>query len=128
MPSALIVEDDSNDLLLLGHYLNKLGLKVTSAGTVEQAKALLVQRVGSDPFRIAFVDYNMQGSIGNGSDILRSCRQICPRLPVVMLTGTTNPDLIFSWLKEGFLHISRKPLATDQLEILLSQFGIPIKT
>lgn len=128
--SVLLVEDDPNDLLIEGRLLHKLGLEVSNAGTVAQARAMVIARLGSSrpvPFDLALVDLRLVGSDGDGLDVIRYLREVCPRVPVVMVSGSIAPASLRALESLGHVYLAWKPLTSATITMMLDHYKIAYK-
>jgi CheY-like chemotaxis protein len=124
---ALLVDDDPDDLVLLGRALHKLGVDVTSASVVSQAESILTMRVAQDasrPFDIAFIDIKLVGSNGDGLRVANLFRQLAPSVPVVIVTAYEHPGAIAPLLGKGFVELAFKPVETETLKLILDRHKI----
>jgi len=128
MPCALIVEDNPNDLVWIGEILHRLAFDVWSAGTVAQARSLLIERmlVNADrPFDIAFVDLQMVGSVGNGLDIVLMLRELALKVPVVISTGAVHSAVIDVLWGLHYFAMAPKPMTRETMIHILECHKIP---
>lgn len=78
---VLLVDDDGLVRLTLGALLEDEGLLVTEAGSLEEARARLVE----DQFRLVVLDHRLPD--GAGPDLLGELRALSPVPRIAMLTG-----------------------------------------
>jgi len=128
MPCALLVEDEPDDLILIGRRLHDLGLKVFSAGTLDHARALMISRLTerSDlPFSIALVDLKLIGSTGNGMDVLRTFRELAPKMPTILVSGYDLSVVLKDAKEFKFITVASKDaLDNGTLKMILDQHQI----
>ncbi len=85
---VLLVEDEGLIRLTLAETLEDAGYTVVSAGTGDEACALLNHR---HRFDVLVTDIQMPGST-DGIDVARSFHETHPNQPVVFMTG--RPDML----------------------------------
>lgn len=102
----LVVDDSAVNRRLYGSLLKKNGFTVQTAGDGEEALA----KVGKEMPSLVLLDYMMPTV--NGIDVLRRLRsdEKTARLPVVMLTASSEPDHIDTALAEGANDYITKPV------------------
>lgn len=104
---ALVVDDDPGTRLLGRRHLEKEGWEVTEAEDGGQA---LVALAKGDQFDLMVLDLDMP-TLG-GREVLKATRAslATATLPVVVLTGTTDPDAELNVPESGADDFIRKPL------------------
>lgn len=121
MAVILVVEDDEQVRVLAESFLQGEGHKTLSAGTVEQAVALLE---GDEPIELLFVDITLQHDYGAGLSLGAKAMELRPDLKVLYTTGQGVTDgMLALFVKESaFLP---KPYTGDQLTtVLRTKFGL----
>jgi CheY-like chemotaxis protein len=85
----LCVDDEETSLLLRKPVLETAGYEVITAGSATQALEILSSR----KIDLLLTDYLMPGQ--NGTELARAAKNICPELPVIILSGVTElpPDM-----------------------------------
>jgi PAS domain S-box-containing protein len=93
----LIVDDDADDLELCLRNLKKsdLDFEAVTAATRQD----FVRRLREQPFDIVLTDYRMKG--WTGIDALSIVRQVQPRTPLILLSGTLGDELAVDCIKSG---------------------------
>jgi CheY-like chemotaxis protein len=106
-PRALVVDDDPGTRLLGRRNLEKDGWEVTEAEDGGQA---LVALARGDHYDLMVLDLDMP-TLG-GREVLKATRAslATASLPIVVLTGTTDPDAELHVLEAGADDYIRKPL------------------
>ena len=105
---VLIVDDDAAVAEVLAEHLNgAYAVDIVSNGiqaleSVRQARPDLV-----------LLDLNMPGL--SGLDVLRRLRAMDARLPVLIVTGTSDDGLIRETIRSGGFSYIRKPFSTKYL-------------
>jgi len=85
----LCVDDEETSLLLRKPVLEKAGYEVLTAASATQALEILSSR----KIDLLLTDYLMPGL--SGTELARAAKNICPKLPVILLSGVTElpPDM-----------------------------------
>lgn len=124
-PQILIIDDDSNDLLLSRITLEGFGCQVFETNSLGTAKALICSRRGSArglPFDIIFLDLRIPGS--EIKDYLEMFKQEAPRVAVVILTGHPEaPELKDALATPRMVLV--KPLRDTDVKYLLDLLQVP---
>lgn len=107
--SILIIDDSAFDLKLYQHLLEPQGIRLRF---VQDPLNTLTELEHHKP-DLVLSDYNMPQA--NGLDILRVIRQVYSQseLPVLFVTGTDDPEILFEIIKETNLKPIHKPLSHD---------------
>ena len=106
-PLALVVDDEPPDLMLMGAIMERLGFDVVEAVDGEEA---LRHLDGDEDFAVMLLDLNMPGM--DGLEILDHVRGTLKTaaLPVVILTGSEDPDDQIRLLAAGADDYIKKPI------------------
>ena len=117
MPAAhiLIVEDEVNIRAALGTILEKMGHRVRSAATGEEALALLDES-GCD---LVITDLKMPGM--DGMELLRRIRQAWPPTEVVVMTAYGSIETAVEAMRLGAYDYLTKPLDRDRLPVVIEK-------
>ncbi|MGE3624347.1 MAG: response regulator, partial [Bdellovibrionales bacterium] len=110
----LAVDDEKLMLRLVFDVLAQQGFRhVTLATTGHQAIELVAER----PFDLIITDLKMEGMDGLG--VVRFVRQSltssCPRVPIIMLTATTEIKAVLEARDTGINEYLLKPFTAEQL-------------
>lgn len=109
-PGRTLVVDDSPDIQrLLAHYLKSAGHRVFSAGTGEEA----LEALQNYPVSLVLMDIEMPGM--GGQQALEHLRAQGRKLPVLALTGHSEPALHQALLDAGFDQVITKPVRRDTI-------------
>jgi len=100
---VLVIDDEELIRLLFEETLGKLGYKVVIAKNGSEGLELIKQR----DFDLLFLDLKMPGM--DGAEIFRQVKTINPNLPVVIITGYPNSDMMDRALAHGPFGIMKKP-------------------
>jgi two-component system, OmpR family, response regulator len=108
--SLLIVDDDEMFQSLLGFVLQKAGHRVALAASAGQMQSLL----DAERFDLVLLDLGLPDQ--DGLAVLRQLRA-ASRIPVIVVTGTTDRELLLAALELGADDYLNKPF--DPREVLL---------
>lgn len=111
MAVVLIVEDEEQVRVLAESILQEHGHKTLSAGSMEQAVALLE---GDDKIELLFTDLALHGDTQAGLALAQEIIKRLPGLPVLYTTGQGITDGMKALFVERFGFIP-KPYTADQL-------------
>ena len=113
-PHVLVVDDDGTNRMIARAVLEKEGYQVTEAA--DGAQALEILNLGV-PFDLMVLDLDMPRV--SGDQVLVGVRSSLSTagLPVVVLTGTTDPDAEYRLLEQGADDYIRKPLDPPRLAV-----------
>jgi len=121
--TVLVVDDEADIRELLELSLVRMGLAVESAGSVAAAKQLLQ----SKHFDLCLSDMRLPD--GDGLELVRHIGTQCADLPVAVITAFGSTENAVAALKAGAFDYLTKPLALDQLRLLVkSALSLPQKT
>lgn len=109
LPHVLVVDDEQAIRDAFRSTFERAGYTVTSAATGEEAIAALRR----EPPDIAFVDLVMPGT--SGVQVIRAIHDIDETLPVVIVTGYPDSELMHQALAYSPLVILAKPVQTKAL-------------
>jgi two-component system response regulator AtoC len=117
MPAAriLIVEDEVNIRAALGTIVGKMGHQVRSAGTGQEALALL-EEGGCD---LVITDLKMPGM--DGVELLRRIKEAWPRTEVVVMTAYGSVETAVEAMRLGAYDYLMKPLDRDRLPVVVEK-------
>jgi DNA-binding NtrC family response regulator len=108
-PEVLLVDDDHAVVAVVTRILKKSGFRVTSANSLDKARAILSQH----HFTILIYDL----SIGAGrklDEVMDELRAAQPRMPVLLITGYAGPDTE-SEVERLHIDLLEKPFEADEL-------------
>ena len=113
-PRLLVVDDDRAILTLIGTIALAEGFDVATTVSGEDAMTQIRQR----PVDLVLLDLRMPGV--TGLDVLRSIREIGPRVKVVLMTGYGTIDSAVEAVKLGAVDYLTKPFDLPRLRQLLA--------
>lgn len=119
--SALIVDDESDILELMSITLGRMGLQVTTAANVAEARRKLQEQ----KFDICFTDMRLPD--GSGLDLLAHISRHLPEMPVAMITAYGNVEAAVQALKFGAFDFVSKPVDLAMLRALV-QTALRLRT
>jgi len=85
-----------------------------------------IKWVKSSTFDLVFLD--LVGLDINGVEILKQIKEINPDLPVVIITGYPDSELMDQALKLGPLSVVKKPFTIDQIRSVMKPVSAPFPT
>ena len=112
-PRILVIDDEADLRELLEITLLKMGLDVDSAETLGQARAFLAK---SD---YALVLTDMRLPDGLGIDLVREVTTLYKGTPIAVITAYGSAENAVVALKAGAFDYVTKPVALDQLRIMV---------
>jgi len=101
--NILVIDDDETLCSLFEDTLQESGHIVTTVRESFRGLELLKER----DYDLVFLDLKMPGM--NGAELFRQVRMINPELPVTIITGYPDSDLMMDALAYGPLGVMRKP-------------------
>jgi len=114
--SILVVDDEEVIRALFKESLEELGHRVVTAGNSSEGLELVKQR----DFDLVFLDLKMPGM--DGAELFRRVRTIKPNLPVTVITGYPDSDMMARALEQGPFGIMRKPFGEADITMALATF------
>lgn len=96
-PLRLLIADDANDLDLCLRDLRKSGIPF-EAETVS-TRDDFVRTLSAQPFDVVLSGYHMKD--WTGMDALSIVKEICPEVPLILLTGTLGDAVVVECMKMG---------------------------
>ncbi len=111
--TILLVDDETRLADVLTVALERLGYRVLSTGSGEDALRLL----DAESVDLLLTDLRMPGM--SGRDLLRESQRRQPNLPVVVMTAYSSVKDAVEVIKEGAFDYVGKPFEIDDLETVL---------
>jgi CheY-like chemotaxis protein len=106
---VLVIDDDSVIGLLFKEALEPLGHTVIATGTssegIEYAERLT--------FDMVFLDLKMPNI--DGAEVLARIKKVKPNLPVIIITGYPDSDIMGRALEQGHFSIMKKPFTQAEI-------------
>jgi two-component system response regulator PilR (NtrC family) len=112
-PRVLVVDDEADLRELLELTLLKMGLDVDSAETLRQARGLLAEA----EYQLVLTDMRLPDGLG-----LELVREVCAaykNTPIAVVTAFGSADNAVVALKAGAFDYISKPVALDQLRLMV---------
>ena len=107
--SILVIDDEKEMRSSLKVLLDHSGFSTVVASSVEQGLNIL----GQDFFDVVITDFFLQD--GTGSDIMKYCREYCPKTRVIVMTGYASLETAVQALRLGAFDYVIKPFDFDLL-------------
>ncbi|WP_305805741.1 sigma-54 dependent transcriptional regulator [Stenotrophomonas sp. YIM B06876] len=111
--SALVVDDERDIRELLVLTLGRMGLRVSTAANLAEARELLA----SNPYALCITDMRLPD--GNGIELVSEINRDYPCTPVAMITAFGSMDLAVEALKAGAFDFVSKPVDINVLRGLV---------
>ena len=102
-PHILIVDDEESILLMVRLYLEQSGYRVSTATSAESA----YQMLDKDELDVIMTDVMMPGE--DGLTFLAKVHQHLPDVPVVIMTGFAQLQIVVDAIKNGAFDFIHKP-------------------
>ena len=127
--TVLLVEDDDNFRKHIAQYLRSESFEIVEANSSVQACPLI--RKGN--ISLVLLDWDLhRGARGpedpsTGLEVLRTCHEVNPLLPVIVMSGEPFLDVRADSMEEGADCFLKKPFAFPMLSTLLRRWEIRVK-
>ena len=116
-PTVLVVDDDETLQSMFKLFLKKAGFSRLVVGTGKEALAAL----NKQKFDLCFLDLQLPDITGD--EIYKVAKDKYPDLPVVIITGYPDGEMMNNILKFGPVTMLKKPLKVEDLEETLRHLG-----
>jgi len=114
--AVLVVDDEEVVRELFRETLEELGHSVITAETGAEGLELVKQQ----DFALVFLDLKMPGM--DGAELLRQIKTIKPRLPVTIITGYPDSELMMRALAQGPFGVMNKPFGEADIVAAVNNF------
>jgi len=114
VPQVLVVDDEADLRELLELTLVKMGLDVDSAASLAEARALLA----ATEYQLVLTDMRLPD--GLGLELVREVTAAWKNTPVAVVTAYGSTDNAVIALKAGAFDYISKPVALDQLRLMVT--------
>jgi len=114
--NILVVDDEEVVRALFKETLEEQGHRVITAGTASRGLALVKQR----DFDLVFLDLRMPGM--DGAELFRQIKTIKPKLPVTIVTGYPDSDMMARALAQGPFGVMNKPFGESDIVTAVASF------
>ena len=108
-PTVLVVDDDESLQSLFKIFLKKIGFSRVVVGTVKEALLALSKQ----HFDLLFLDLKLPD--GPADDVYDAAKAADPELPIVIITGYPDSEMLDRILMKGPITVLKKPLQIEQL-------------
>lgn len=119
--NILVVDDEEIIRSLFKKTLEELGHKVVAAEIGLKGLELLKQQ----DFAMVFLDLKMPGI--DGAELFRQIKTIRPRLPVIIITGHPDSDIMSRALAQAPFGLMNKPFDESDIITAVNTF-LPVST
>ena len=116
-PTVLVVDDDPALQTLFKQFLKKVGFGRIVVGTGAEALAY----VEKQRFDLVFLDLKLPDIPGD--ELYAKIRKIYPDLPIVIITGYPDSEILTKILSSGPVTVIKKPIEYDQLNRTVKILG-----
>jgi CheY-like chemotaxis protein len=118
---VLIVDDEAAILFGFKKILQRGGVEVDTAETVEEALNLLQTK----DYQFVITDLKLSGSSAdNGFDIIRFAKGKRPETKIILITGYGTPEIMEKALSLGAAYYYEKPVSGTVLRDVLIRVGM----
>lgn len=107
--SVLVIDDEKEMRNSLNVLLIHSGFSTVAASSVEDG----LDALGRNFFDVVVTDYFLPD--GTGSDIMKYCREYCPKTRVIVMTGHASVETAVEALRQGAFDYVIKPFDFDLL-------------
>jgi excisionase family DNA binding protein len=114
--NILVVDDEEVIRLLFRETLEDLGHMVMTAGTAAEALAMVKKL----DFDMVFLDLKMPGM--DGAELFSQIKTINPKLPVIIITGYPDSDMMARALAQGPFGVMNKPFGEVDILAAVNNF------
>lgn len=118
--AVLIVEDEQCIRDVLVELFETEGVRVSSAGTLDEAKLLL----GRHLFDLIVTDIRLGGRRDGGLQVMAAAGFLSPEATVIALTAYPDDDTRNASVRLGATHFLEKPIALERIAELAAQAGV----
>ena len=116
-PTVLVVDDDPALQTLFKQFLKKVGFGRIVVGTGAEALAY----VEKQRFDLVFLDLKLPDIPGD--ELYAKIKKIYPDLPIVIITGYPDSEILTKILSSGPVTVIKKPIEYDQLNRTVKILG-----
>lgn len=116
-PTVLVVDDDPAMQTLFKQFLKKAGFNRLVVGCGEEA----VKLAEKQSFEIVFLDLKLPDIPGD--EVYTRLKALHPHLPIIVVTGYPDSEILSRILAHGPVTVLQKPLKYELLDKTLKQLG-----
>jgi len=110
---VLVVDDEADIRELFDMTLARMGLDADCVGTLREAKV----KVAEGQYRLCLTDMRLPD--GEGLALVQHINEVCPQLPVAVITAHGSMSNAVAALKAGAFDYLSKPVSLEQLRTLI---------
>jgi len=116
-PTVLVVDDDTALQTLFKQFLKKAGFGRIVVGTGADA----ISYCQKQSFDLVFLDLKLPDIPGD--ELYAKLKEIHPDLPIVIITGYPDSEILSKILSGGPVTVIKKPIEFEQLNRTVKQLG-----
>ncbi len=116
-PTVLVVDDDTGLQSMFKLFLKKLGFARIVVGSGREALVALQKQ----KFELCFLDLQLPDTTGD--EVYKAAKEIQPGLPIVIITGYPDSQMLDNILKLGPVTVLKKPLQVEALQQTMHMLG-----
>jgi excisionase family DNA binding protein len=116
-PTVLVVDDDAGLQSMFKLFLKKAGFSRMIVPNGKEAIAAMKKQ----KFDLCFLDLVLPDI--SGDEVYKQAKKIDPDLPIVIITGFPDSEILNNILKYGPVTVLKKPLKVEQLSQTLRFLG-----
>jgi excisionase family DNA binding protein len=116
-PTVMVVDDDPAHQALFKQFLKKVGFGRLVVGTGAEALAMAKKQ----KFDFVFLDLKLPDVPGD--EVYSQLKALYPELPIVIITGYPDSEILSRILGHGPVMVIKKPIEYDQLNLAVKQLG-----
>ena len=116
-PTVLVVDDDTGLHGMFKLFLKKQGFSRIVVGTGKEAIAAMQKQ----KFELCFLDLQLPDTTGD--EIYKVAKDIQPDMPIVIITGYPDSQMLDNILKLGPVTVLKKPLKVEALQQTMQMLG-----
>ncbi|MES2707449.1 MAG: response regulator [Verrucomicrobiota bacterium] len=116
-PTVLVVDDDSGLQTIFKQFLKKAGFGRIVVGTGAEA----ISHVEKQKFDLVFLDLQLPDM--SGDEVYLRIKEIHPDLPIIIITGYPDSEILSRILRNGLIMVIQKPIDFDMLNRTIKQIG-----
>ncbi len=114
--NILVVDDEEVVRLLFKETLEEAGHRVITAEIASKGLELVEHR----DFDLVFIDLKMPGM--DGAELFRQIKAIKPKLPVTIITGYPDSDMMAQAMAHGPFGVMKKPFGESDIMTAVANF------
>lgn len=115
--SVLVVDDDVALQALFREFLRRAGLNETVVGTAKEAIDIFPRQ----NFSLAILDLHLPDTPGD--ELYLRLQEINPEVPIIIVTGYPDSEMLNRILVTGPVTVLRKPVDFEQLTSIIKRMG-----